>query len=305
MPALGRLVARAGADPHADRHRAHGAGTRSVTIRSPPSSVVTVYRCTRRTLAWPGRSAAAAPPTTGTWPRGARLLAVPPPAAVAIAPPPPPPRRAVALPALGGGVGLGHRDQLLGRDLAAVLVLGHQRERRSGRGPCRPRPRSTRTMSPRVSTCSAEARRLPLGRIRLTCSRPSTPLRSSTKAPKSAILTTSPSSYSSPTSIVLGHRVDAPGGRLGQLAVGAVDADRAVLLDVDLHLVLGLAGSGSSRRPCRSPCRCSRDGSWSTRSAARGPPPRSRGAEIASRMAPRMNSRASRAWPARCAGSRW
>ena len=69
-------------------------------------------------------------------------------------------------------IGLGHRDQLLGQHLVLAVQLGDQGD------PIRPRSSSTsttvtRTSSPRSSTCSAESRRCPLGRILLTCSRPS------------------------------------------------------------------------------------------------------------------------------------
>src|SRR6478672_2996339 len=96
--------------------------TRSVTMRSPPSSVVTVYRCTRRTLAMAGPGG---PPPIGGGPP-CRVLAVAPPAAVAIAAAA---ARAVARGALRRRVRLGDGDQLLGGDLRAVVVdLGNQRE---------------------------------------------------------------------------------------------------------------------------------------------------------------------------------
>src|SRR6478609_11040677 len=98
--------------------------TRSVTIRSPPSSVVMVYRCTGAHSS----SGVCGGLSLGRVRPPQPLLPVPPRPAAAIAPAATA-ARAVALGALGCGVGLGHGDQLLGCELAAVVgLLGHERE---------------------------------------------------------------------------------------------------------------------------------------------------------------------------------
>ena len=83
-----------------------------------------------------------------------------------------------------------------------------------------------------------------------TCRSPSVPFFSSTKAPKSVVFTTLPV-YVSPTSGSFVSDSIASIAAFAFVAVGRVDEDRAVLLDVDLHLVVAPRASGSSRRPCR------------------------------------------------------
>ena len=65
------------------------------------------------------------------------------------------------------------------------------------------------------------------------------PFFSSTNAPKSVVFTTLPVN-SSPTSGSFVSAVIAAIAASPFVALGGVDEDRAVLLDVDLHLVLGL-----------------------------------------------------------------
>ena len=72
-----------------------------------------------------------------------------------------------------------------------------------------------------------------------TCSSPSVPFFSSTNAPKSVVLTTLPV-YSSPTSGSLVSAWIAAIAASPFVALGGVDEDRAVLLDVDLDVVVGL-----------------------------------------------------------------
>ena len=69
------------------------------------------------------------------------------------------------------------------------------------------------------------------------CSRPSVPLVSSTKAPKVVVFTTLPDELVADLG-VLGHRDDPLDAGLDQLAGGRVDANRAVVVDVDLGLEL-------------------------------------------------------------------
>ena len=63
------------------------------------------------------------------------------------------------------------------------------------------------------------------------------PLTSSTNAPKVVVLTTLPCERVADLGLA-GHRLDLRDALLDQLAVGGVDADRAVVLDVDLSLEL-------------------------------------------------------------------
>ena len=72
-----------------------------------------------------------------------------------------------------------------------------------------------------------------------TCNKPSVPFFSSTKAPNSVVLTTRPV-YVSPTSGVLVSASIAAIAESDFLALGRVDQDRAVLLDIDLDVVVAL-----------------------------------------------------------------
>ena len=128
-------------------------------------------------------------------------------------------------------------DELLRRDELAVLVLLRRASGRSGRGPCRPPARPRRATSPRAITSSMWLTRP--GPTFETWSSPSVPFFSSTNAPKSVVFTTLPVN-SSPTSGSLVSAVIAAIAASPFVALGRVDEDRAVLLDVDLHLVVGL-----------------------------------------------------------------
>ena len=71
------------------------------------------------------------------------------------------------------------------------------------------------------------------------------PLASSTNAPNVVVLTTLAAGNSSPTSTSLSHRADALGQLLAELAVGRVDQDLTLVVDVDLGLeLLGQAADG-------------------------------------------------------------
>ena len=119
----------------------------------------------------------------------------------------------------------------------------------------RPRSLSTSTtrdlelVAPVEDVLDRRRRRWP-GEMFEMCSRPSVPLASSTKAPKVVVLTTLPVN-SSPTSTSLVIDADALDERVAQLAVGRVDQDLALVVDVDLGLELLGQARGSSRRPCR------------------------------------------------------
>ena len=111
----------------------------------------------------------------------------------------------------------------------------------------RPRSRSTSTTvtsisSPEVRTSSTESTRSP-GLTLEMCSRPSVPLTSSTKAPKVVVLTTLAAVVAIADFGLLGHRLDPGDAGFDQRAGRRVDADRAVVLDVDFGLELLAEGA--------------------------------------------------------------
>ena len=103
---------------------------------------------------------------------------------------------------------------------------------------------STVTVSPRLTTSSTFFTRSPLGARREMWSRPSVPFLSSTKAPKSVVLTHASGEHVADLDL-LGHRLDAVLDAFRSLLVGGADEDRAVVLDVDVGAeLLGHAADG-------------------------------------------------------------